>query len=355
MVRRTDSAKMQLSVMAYPSPCVRERHLRRTLFVLRKGAAVLLNMCRSHTELVPGAMGAIRVLLHCPDGGVNADACKVLRRLSRHRAGIVEACVCRRLVEFLEDDRPRLARLALDVLGNMSRGTEEETQAVIDAGALPALCRLLDHPDRTVRSDVCWVVSNIAAGSERQIQALCDAGLIGQVRRAGTFASNFATRRHAAWATENLCRGGSEEQIAFAVQEGAITQLCSLLDWGDDPDVTVTCLTALEAILDAGERRTGTTVGNRFADLVAEQPRAIELIQDPRAADQKTAQQSQRLMARFFGGDVDEPPEPDFEDFLDVALSQFEGFGDAALDCRLLEQEERGFGFDFAPPMVAAY
>ena len=100
----------------------------------------------------------------------------------------------------------QVATPALSTVGNIATGNNSQTQSVVDAGCIPALDKLLDHPDKGVRGawwgnrhtyspvahhvchnhhqikkEACWVVSNIAAGSRPQLQALLDSGIMPRV------------------------------------------------------------------------------------------------------------------------------------------------------------------------------
>lgn len=49
---------------------------------------------------------------------------------------------------------------------------------VLAAGALNVLGRLLEHPKLNIVKEAAWTVSNITAGSSEQIQKVIDAGII---------------------------------------------------------------------------------------------------------------------------------------------------------------------------------
>ena len=51
------------------------------------------------------------------------------------------------------------------ILGNASMGDDSLTDILIEEGVLSAFKRLVKHPKRVVRREVCWVLSNIAAGT----------------------------------------------------------------------------------------------------------------------------------------------------------------------------------------------
>ncbi len=60
----------------------------------------------------------------------------------------------------------------MKIIGNIVTGNPLQTQAVIDAGVLPYLAKLIFHEKRSIRKETCWVISNIAAGTQQQIKSL---------------------------------------------------------------------------------------------------------------------------------------------------------------------------------------
>lgn len=60
----------------------------------------------------------------------------------------------------------------MKILGNIVSGNPLQTQAVLDAGVLRHLQKLIFHEKRSIRKETCWVISNIAAGTQQQIKAL---------------------------------------------------------------------------------------------------------------------------------------------------------------------------------------
>lgn len=67
---------------------------------------------------------------------------------------------------------------ALRSIGNIVTGTDEQTQTVLDAGALPLLGDLLRHPKNNIQKETAWTLSNITAGRDTQIQDVINAGLV---------------------------------------------------------------------------------------------------------------------------------------------------------------------------------
>lgn len=57
-------------------------------------------------------------------------------------------------------------------------GTDEQTQAVLDSGALSMFPQLLCHKKSNVQKEAAWTLSNITAGKDSQIQEVINAGLV---------------------------------------------------------------------------------------------------------------------------------------------------------------------------------
>lgn len=57
-------------------------------------------------------------------------------------------------------------------------GTDEQTQAVLNAGALNMFPQLLRHKKANIQKEAAWTLSNITAGKDTQIQEVINAGLV---------------------------------------------------------------------------------------------------------------------------------------------------------------------------------
>jgi importin subunit alpha-6/7 len=54
-------------------------------------------------------------------------------------------------------------------IGNIVTGDEYQTQIAINGGVLLSLNELIQHSNKMIRKEVCWVLSNITAGPDHQI------------------------------------------------------------------------------------------------------------------------------------------------------------------------------------------
>ncbi len=73
-------------------------------------------------------------------------------------------------------------------------------------GCLPLMSKLLQSNKESIKKEACWTLSNITAGTEEQVQAVIDAGLFPAVIELLEKAT-FITRKEAAWAVANATHG----------------------------------------------------------------------------------------------------------------------------------------------------
>ena len=67
---------------------------------------------------------------------------------------------------------------SLRAIGNIVTGTDEQTQIVIESGALSVFPSLLSHHKNNIQKEAAWTMSNITAGRQDQIQQVVDHGLV---------------------------------------------------------------------------------------------------------------------------------------------------------------------------------
>ncbi|CAK9185986.1 unnamed protein product [Ilex paraguariensis] len=156
----------------------------------------------------------------------------------------------------------RKARLGKSRLSQVSK-------CIIDHQALPCLLNLLNsNYKKSVKKEACWTISNITAGTKDQIQAVIEASIIGPLVHLLQNAE-FDIKKEAAWAISNATSGGTHEQIKYFVSQSCIKPLCDLLVCPDARIVTV-CLEGLENILKVGEAKNLARTGdvNLYAQMI---------------------------------------------------------------------------------------
>lgn len=140
----------------------------------RNASWTLSNFCRGRPapelDKVKRCLPSLaRVLIQNSSEDIIGDICWAMSYISdngkRAIPLIIESGVLPRIVQLLEHPTLAIAVSCLRTIGNVLTGNDNETQQAINAGALQALDRLITHPKKAVRKEVCWSVSNITAGT----------------------------------------------------------------------------------------------------------------------------------------------------------------------------------------------
>ncbi|MCO5576267.1 hypothetical protein L7F22_030076 [Adiantum nelumboides] len=277
-----DSPKCRDLVLSHGAmmPLLNQLNENAKLSMLRNATWTLSNFCRGKPpppfEQTKVALPALERLIHSSDEDVLIDACWALSYLSDGTndkiQAVIDAGVCRRLVELLFHPSPSVLIPALRTVGNIVTGDDAQTQVMINNQVLPCLLSLLTHNHKkSIKKEACWTISNITAGNKEQIQAVIDANIIPPLV-ALLANAEFEVKKEAAWAISNTTSGGTHDQIKYLVSQGCIKPLCDLLTCSDARIITV-CLEGLENILKVGEaeKDLGNTGGiNLYAQFIDE-------------------------------------------------------------------------------------
>lgn len=197
--------------------------------ILRNATWTLSNFCRGKPQpdfaLVSPALELLPHLIHSPIKEVIMDACWTLSYLTDDTTetiqAVIDAGVCRQLVDLLGHTQVCVQSPALRTIGNILKGNEQQTQVMLDLMVLPRFVPLLKHVKRLIRKEACWAISNITAGTPNQIQEVIDSNVIPPLL-SQLVAVEFDVRKEAAWAISNATSGGTPEQIKYLVQQGMI-------------------------------------------------------------------------------------------------------------------------------------
>ena len=125
-------------------------------------------------------------------------------------------------VKLLQLPQIIIVNPVLRMLGNITHGKDEDTQAVIDAGCINYLTVLLGHPHKIIRMEACWIISNITAGTSKQIQFIMDDEFVFP-KLVGLCLNDVGdVQREAVWAICNMTKKAQPQQITWLMQNGII-------------------------------------------------------------------------------------------------------------------------------------
>ncbi|KAL8492504.1 hypothetical protein ACS0TY_023909 [Phlomoides rotata] len=230
--------------------------------MLTNATWTLSNFCKGKPqpifEQVKPTLPALQHLVHSNDEEVLTYACWALSFLSDGTNDkiqvVIDACVCKRLVELLLHPSPSVLIPALRTIGNIVTGDDLQTQ-YHQSRCTSLLIELVDpqsqreHQEGSLLDYLehhCWEY-------KYQLQTV-----------------EFDIKKKTAWAISNATSGGSNEQIMHLVTLNCIKPLCDLLICPDARIVTV-CLEGLDNYLRVGKAEKGNTGGvNYFAQLIDE-------------------------------------------------------------------------------------
>ncbi|TYZ62019.1 hypothetical protein PybrP1_011520 [[Pythium] brassicae (nom. inval.)] len=249
--------------------------------MLRNATWTLSNFCRGKPQpqfdLVAPALPTLGQLIFTQDEEVLTDACWALSYLSdgsnEKIQSVIEAGVCRRIVELLMHPSPAVQTPALRTVGNIVTGNDLQTQVIINLQALPCLRALLESPKKGIRKE------------------------------AFLSTAEFDIRKEAAWAVSNATSGGSPEQIMHLVSLGCIRPLCDLLEV-KDAKVVIVALEGLENILRVGDQQK-TGEFNDVATLIDEADGVNKIQALQYHANEDIYVKSMKIVELYFQGEED--------------------------------------------------
>ncbi|KAG2331252.1 hypothetical protein Bca4012_019175 [Brassica carinata] len=313
-----DSPKCRDRVLSFGAmlPLLSQFNEHTKLSMLRNATWTLSNFCRGKPqpsfEQTSPALQVLNSLVQSTDDEVLVDACWALAFLSdnthEHIQAVIDAGVIPRIIQLLAHTSPAVLIPALRTIGNVVTGNDVQTQTVVDHQVLPSLLDLITKTyKKSIKKEACWAISNITAGSSNQIQAVIEAGVL-QALVWVLQNAEFEVKKEAAWGISNATTGGTHDQIKFMVSKGCIRPICDLLTC-PDPRIVMVCLEAVENILVVGEavKSSGLTgEENLFATLV-EEAGGLEKIENLQTHDNDDIyKRSVKILENFWTEDDDE-------------------------------------------------
>lgn len=170
---------------------------------------------------------------------------------------VIDAGCVPQLVKLLAVEENLVIVPALRSVGNIVTGTDSQTDVVLKCGVLDYMKKLLTNVRSSIVKEAAWTISNITAGSPHQIQAVIDAGIFEVVVKV-LETGDFRSQKEAAWVITNATSSGTSEQIIYLLEHvGILPSFCNLLD-AKDARTVIVVLTGLKNLFQLAEKLNGT-------------------------------------------------------------------------------------------------
>eukprot|EP00053_Salpingoeca_punica_P014878 m.135610 g.135610 ORF g.135610 m.135610 type:complete len:603 (+) comp16564_c1_seq3:206-2014(+) len=281
------------------------------IFAVRNITWTMSNLCRGnpppHVEMIRPIMVVLAKLLYSADPQILTDACWAFAFLSDGPPDriqeVLNLTIAPRVIQLLKHDTISVVSAALRAMGNLVMGDDEQTQYLIEVGALAGLLPLIesDRPPHII-AEACWALSNISAGPLAHVQDIITGGIVPKL--VGLADSSYHIVKEAVWVLCNIAHGGNNEHIAYIVAQNCFMLFSKVVDNGDAAIVSA-MLNGLWNIIQAGERikesRRPAVAANPFVEvlLASELMPATERISAELRQNESVAAVLEQLSAFF--------------------------------------------------------
>eukprot|EP01062_Namystynia_karyoxenos_P007857 TRINITY_DN1277_c0_g1_i5.p2 TRINITY_DN1277_c0_g1~~TRINITY_DN1277_c0_g1_i5.p2 ORF type:complete len:538 (+),score=207.14 TRINITY_DN1277_c0_g1_i5:95-1708(+) len=279
--------------------------------ILRNATWAMSNCLRSKPppdlQKVAQALPMATRLLASQDEAVVIDAAWALSYASDGPSDRIDAVLAQQplpaLIALMQRDQQLVVTPALRTVCSIV--TSRDAQAVIDAGVLPVIKVLLNHPNKLIRKYCCWFISNVTVGgTEEQFQAVVDSQCMDGVI-ACLSAHEAEVRKEATWAIAGYTANATPGQFHILVTKNVLGPLCVQLQ-DPDPEIVILALEVIEDVLQAGESTAAWYPCNNAYKESIEALGGVEKIEQlQHHASDKVSCKAVSLLEDFFDDDGD--------------------------------------------------
>merc|ERR550534_917586 len=194
-----------------------------------------------------------------PDPKIQLDAVQAARKLlSSDRNPPIDALIQSGILPVLvgclsEDENPSLQFEAAWALTNIASGTSLQTQAVVEANAVPLFLRLLGSPHTNVCEQAVWALGNIIGDGPHLRDYVISLGVVPILLNFVTDSIPISFLRNVAWVIVNLCRNKDPPPHVDIIRE-LLPALNNLIHHSDT-NILVDTVWALSYLTDGGNEQ----------------------------------------------------------------------------------------------------
>lgn len=147
---------------------------------------------------------------------------------------VIKAGCVPSLIRLLDRDENDIIVPALRGIRSIVSGGDAHVDVALEAGLLKYLKKFLSDSTSSRVEKVVFTISNITVGNAKHIQAVIDAGIFDDIRNVMIY-GDIGAKKEAAFALRNTSQNGTPEQIIYLFQRvGILEPFCDLIHLNDE-------------------------------------------------------------------------------------------------------------------------
>lgn len=225
---------------------------------LQKISSIVAGLCEKPIpmESVQEVFSAMKILLLQTDESILSDALLAVSHLANqphYQAHLVSGSgILPMLVQLLGHKKEEVQKATLHSIGSIMKRSKELRQEILDHQVLVYLYNILRNSSDETRKSALWVLSEITDGRKFQVEAVVQAGILSEICKLLS-SGDFQVQKEATDALGNMTINCTTNQIYELIRQNVIPPLLQLL-WCDDSNLVILILNFFETLSTLGAK-----------------------------------------------------------------------------------------------------